>query len=270
MNFQDLVNQPDKNMQVFATVRSVGNIEYTQAKGTAKQRCSLCDDAGDTQYATIYPGTNPELQQSHINQRLEFNLSARAGQGKGAGKMYYGGFWECPNPQENQQAPQGQQGPPQNQQAPPQQQNTQNVPQSPCAWPDTKSTQAPPPQGSTPVCSQCSAKLGWPQNGPLACPKCDAAKFSTQTPPPQQQQPQGEPRRNMEYAYEVTPGVMAKKQRGVALEAASRVMIGKSDCAPQDVLDMAIAFYEWIKAGEKPMSPAQQPGTDQGEDDIPF
>jgi len=103
-----------------------------------------------------------------------------------------------------------------------------------------------------------------------------------QAPPQQQnyQQPaqpsnvsqhqQGEPQRNMTYAYESAPHVQASIQRSVALEAASRWSIGKPDCKAFDILNVAITFYDWLSTGNVPMSAAPEPGEDRGDENAPF
>lgn len=232
MNFQDLRNQPETNMQIFGAVQQIFGIEFTQAKGTKKQGCYVTDDAGEKQKVTIYPGNNPVLEQFHVGQRLEFNLSARPNERK-PGEFYYGGFWQCPNPQQTQQPPQGYQNSPTAQ-------NSQYPPQQP----------PPPPQQAAQPPQQQSYQ-------PPAQTPPQASNVS--------QHQQGEPQRNMTYAYEPEPRVQASIQRSVALEAASRVMLGKADVTAFIVLNMATTFQDWLSTGNVPMAQAPQPG----EEDMP-
>ena len=97
-----------------------------------------------------------------------------------------------------------------------------------------------------------------PQNAPQSSNYQQPAQPSNVS-----QHQQGEPQRNMTYAYESAPHVQASIQRSVALEAASRWSIGKPDCKAFDILNVAITFYDWLSTGNVPMSAAPEPELDE-------
>lgn len=254
MNFQYLEQNTEQKFDVSMNVIAVGQTKFVGTKQTALQECTLRDPSGRTEAATVFQGSySPPLNNSHVGKTLIFKLSHSVYKGKNQ----YAGYWQCPNPQENQVPQQGQQ--PQPQQPAPLPENT------------PQAGQQPPPQmtASMPVCNRCQSTLAWPQSGPLACPKCDSAKFEAAPP-----QNVGEPQRNMTYAYEVTPEVADRISRSVALEAASRCFVGKTDTKASDVISMAISYYDWVATGNVPQgqAPAAQPeGPPPGDDgDIPF
>ena len=200
-------------VEMGATLNSVNPAITFTPKGAKKYDIEIRDGNNEVSKVTIYPGNSPVLEQFHVGQFLNFKLSAKAGQGKGTGKWYYQGFWDCPNPQEIQQPPQGYQQPPQAPYTPPQATNYQQ------------------PAPSTPSAAT------------------------------------GEPQRNMTYAYEAAPHVQASIQRSVALEAASRMMIGRQQCTVEDVLKIAIPLWDWLATGNLPSSAVPEPSREPGEDD---
>lgn len=147
MNFSDLRNQPDTNMQVFGTPQRI-EFRTFNSNQNPQQVCEIVDDAGEMQKVKVYPGkSNPDLEQFHVRQRLEFNLSARPNTHK-PGQFLYGGFWRCSNPQQVQQPPQGYQPPhqPPPQAAPPADpypQRNPDPPQQPAYQPPPQPQNAP-------------------------------------------------------------------------------------------------------------------------------
>ncbi len=82
-------------------------------KGTKFQQLTITDDNGEQQKVKVYPGNGPELDGSHINQRLSFDI----GPNPWNNQMYYNGFWNNQvqvDQQPSQQPPYSTSAPPQN------------------------------------------------------------------------------------------------------------------------------------------------------------
>lgn len=138
MNFADLTNQVDVQMQVFGIVEHIENVAYTP-KGKPYNKVSILDDAGQRAAVKVYQGNNPPMDNRHLRQRLEFNLKSYKAKNN---KIYYSGFWQCPNPQEDQGPPPagpppGYAGPPPSQQAPQQAAGPPPASQGQIRMPDT-------------------------------------------------------------------------------------------------------------------------------------
>lgn len=104
---QQALNNPNTNYTINAIVREVGDIKYTEEKGTPFQRIVL-DDGQIQQHIKIWQGKGQALNQSHIGQRLQFRIKGYVSTYDN--NTYLSGFWNA-NAQTNQ--PQGRQLPPQ-------------------------------------------------------------------------------------------------------------------------------------------------------------
>jgi len=100
MNFVSLEQNPNQQMTLFAQVQNIGETKYSK-NGHPYQTCTLVDDTGTQRLVKIYQGSGSPLSQSHINQRLRFNLKAYRAPN---GNVYLSGFWQ--NDQAPQAAPQ--------------------------------------------------------------------------------------------------------------------------------------------------------------------
>ena len=252
MNFADLRVQFDTNMQVFGTVGQIWPSEFNR-NGKKKQNCQAVDDAGETQKITVYLGSNPDMDpRIHTNQRLEFDISARVGSGIHTGKIFYGGFWKCANPQQNQVPPQGYQPPPQQvpYQAPNQKAQGYNLPVPPHQMPTA--TKLGMPQQTA---QQYAAALAFdnrhepeePSRGPVFGTR-EATVYSST------------------YAYEPTPESQRAMRRNIALECATRSLVGRQleNSVFQDTLNLANDYTHWLATGEMPMKEDEDPTEGNG------
>ena len=134
MNFATCESNIDQNQLMKATVERVDGITFTQNQKPLNV-CLLRDENNASCSVKIFQGNSPAMSPQQVGQTLDFSIKAYRARN---GNVYYSGFWQCPNPQQNptyapqqapppqnnQQAPQ--QAPPPQQSPPPRQQQPQN------------------------------------------------------------------------------------------------------------------------------------------------
>ncbi len=215
MNFQALNNQLDVDMQVMGTVVTVEETKFTE-KGKPFNKVNLRDDAGVSRWVKIFQGNNPPMSPAQQGQRLSFKLKA----GNYQGKQYYQGFWQCLNPQQEQDYGQS------------------------MAYGPPHSTYADPP-----------SSYQAPQDAPQA-PK--SAPPAPNYPPAQNQGPQAIKMPDT-YAYPPTPESQIAMRRNIALESSCRLNIEwRSNDPIGEVLNVADAFYDWLESGMRRVDEPEQ------------